>query len=251
MKKGILLLMMAGAMICCLSACKSQDVDGKDTEEQDIELAVEEIQLEEIQLEEIQLPEGEEVPSVSFGLQDVLEEINMDVQPGTAGNHMTAIRVASHLLDWGAETDMSVEEIKQTVINWLSDKGNEEQVAFSEKMSCVYEAYQQLLGTDAEELLASTGCENTRYPWSDSSVETVEAIIDVVQLPEDSEYPGDDEYPGEDVVELVNLRGDTTTVYKLVDGRYMDRIEMVFIFDGVDTWTDENGVEWNKAVYEE
>lgn len=240
MKIRILLLMMAGAMICCLSACKSQDVDGKDTEEQDMELAVEEIQL-----EEIQLPEGEEVPSVSFGLQDVLEEINMDVQPGTAGNHMTAIRVASHLLDWGVETDMSVEEIKQTVINWLSDKGNEEQVAFSEKMSCVYEAYQQLLGTDAEELLASAGCENTRYPWSDSSVEIVEAIIDVVQLPEDTEYPG------EDVVELVNLRGDTTTVYKLVDGRYMDRIEMVFIFDGVDTWTDENGVEWNKAVYEE
>ena len=57
-----------------------------------------------------------------------------------------------------------------------------------------------------------------------------------------------DTYPGEDVVELVNLKGDTTTVYKLVDGRYMDRIERIFIFDGVDTWTDENGVEWNEAV---
>ena len=35
---------------------------------------------------------------------------------------------------------------------------------------------------------------------------------------------GDDEaesgYPGADVVELVNLRGDTTTVYKLADGTY-------------------------------
>lgn len=49
-------------------------------------------------------------------------------------------------------------------------------------------------------------------------------------------------------MELVNLKGDTTTVYKLVDGRYMDRIERIFIFDGVDTWTDENGVEWNEAV---
>ena len=54
--------------------------------------------------------------------------------------------------------------------------------------------------------------------------------------------------PGEDVVELVNLRGDETTVYKLDDGRYMDRTSTVFIFDGVDTWTDENGVEWNKTV---
>ena len=63
---------------------------------------------------------------------------------------------------------------------------------------------------------------------------------------------GDDEaesgYPGEDVVELVNLRGDTTTVYKLADGTYMDRIERRFTYNGTDTWTDEDGVEWNEVV---
>ena len=57
-----------------------------------------------------------------------------------------------------------------------------------------------------------------------------------------------EDYPGEDVVEIVNLKGETTTVYKLADGRYMDRIERIFIFDGVDTWTDTNGAEWNQAV---
>ena len=63
---------------------------------------------------------------------------------------------------------------------------------------------------------------------------------------------GDDEveasYPGADVVELVNLRGDTTTVYKLADGTYMDRIERHFSYNGTDTWTDEDGVEWNEVV---
>ena len=63
---------------------------------------------------------------------------------------------------------------------------------------------------------------------------------------------GDDEaesgYPGADVVELVNLRGDTTTVYKLADGTYMDRIERCFTYNGTDTWTDEDGVEWNAAA---
>lgn len=28
----------------------------------------------------------------------------------------------------------------------------------------------------------------------------------------------------------------------------MDRINAVYIYDGKDTWTDESGVEWNKAV---
>ena len=66
---------------------------------------------------------------------------------------------------------------------------------------------------------------------------------------ENSESSSENEdYPGEDVVEIVNLKGETTTVYKLADGRYMDRIERIFIFDGVDTWTDTNGVEWNQEV---
>ena len=42
-------------------------------------------------------------------------------------------------------------------------------------------------------------------------------------------------FPGENVVELVNLRGDETTVYKLEDGRYMDRAGIVYIYDGVET----------------
>lgn len=80
------------------------------------------------------------------------------------------------------------------------------------------------------------------YPWSDSPVETIETIIDVVQLPENEDYPG------EDVVEIINMPGETTTVYKLVDGRYMNRTNTVYIYDGKDTWTDTNGVEWNQEV---
>ena len=56
------------------------------------------------------------------------------------------------------------------------------------------------------------------------------------------------DYPGADVVELVNLRGDETTVYKLADGTYMDRIERHFTYNGTDTWTDEDGVEWNEVA---
>lgn len=54
--------------------------------------------------------------------------------------------------------------------------------------------------------------------------------------------------PGPDVALLVNLRGDETTAYKLVDGTYLDRIERKYIFNGTDTWTDEEGVEWNEKV---
>ena len=58
----------------------------------------------------------------------------------------------------------------------------------------------------------------------------------------------DDTYPGADVVEIVNLRGDKTTIYKLADGTYMDRIDRHFTYNGTDTWTDENGAEWNEVA---
>ena len=216
-------------------------------------------------------------------LTNILDEINTDIQPGTAGTYMNAVRVASHLLNWGVGTSMGTEEIKSQVLAWLSEKGNDEQVAFSQKLSNVYNAYQELLGLDDEELLVSAGGDMTGYPWSDSPVETIEVIIDVVQFPENEENIVEDQpteevdsdaddnenqedfseeikeenpesslenedYPGEDVVEIINLQGETTTVYKLVDGRYMDRTNTVYIYDGKDTWTDTNGVEWNREV---
>lgn len=76
-----------------------------------------------------------------------------------------------------------------------------------------------------------------------------EINTEIKQLPDEANETGSSVDPSwEDVVELVNLRGDKTTVYLLADGRYMDRTSTVYIFDGADTWTDESGLEWNKAV---
>ena len=282
MRKKVIMLMM-GVMIFSLCACENQNADTANTAGSNIEKNISKQDTSESDKSEQGISEEKVVSETekesTMELKNVLDEINTDIQPETTGNYMTSIRVASHLLNWGVGTSMGTEEIKREVVEWMSEKGNDEQVNFSRKLSSVYEAYQQLLGSDAEELLISAGCDDTGYPWSDSPVETIEAIIEVVQLPENgtelvelqpSESPDsdmnsngmseelveenpiseteNDTYPGEDVVELVNLKGDTTTVYKLVDGRYMDRIERIFIFDGVDTWTDENGVEWNEAV---
>lgn len=65
---------------------------------------------------------------------------------------------------------------------------------------------------------------------------------------ETEEVTSEGNHPGADVVEIVNLRGDETTVYKLADGTYMDRIERHFTYNGSDTWIDEDGVEWNEVV---
>lgn len=75
-----------------------------------------------------------------------------------------------------------------------------------------------------------------------------ESVEDETEEGSSEEVTSESDYPGADVVEIVNLRGDETTVYKLADGTYMDRIERHFTYNGTDTWIDEDGVEWNEVV---
>ena len=76
----------------------------------------------------------------------------------------------------------------------------------------------------------------------------MEAIPGAMESGRGGEDESETSYPRADVVELVNLRGDTTTVYKLADGTYMDRIERRFTYNGTDTWIDEDGAEWKLLV---
>ncbi|MDY3250454.1 MAG: hypothetical protein SOX32_08930 [Candidatus Choladocola sp.] len=98
----------------------------------------------------------------------------------------------------------------------------------------------------------STGAEETETKVSNEwkkvpSTET-EELKNETAVNETEGAASEKNYPGADVAEIVNLRGDETTVYKLADGTYMDRIDRHFTYNGTDTWTDEDGVEWNEIA---
>ena len=180
--KNKLFLMIMVVMVCSLTACGQQENGsmtntGNSTEqvvtsEDNSELATAENQLQDVK------------PSYKE-FRGVLDEIDSNIQLGTAGNGMNSIKTAAHLLNWGVGTSMTTDEIKKETVSWLSDKGNSEQVEFSNKLASVYDAYQKLLGPDAKELLEQAGCDDAAYPWSDAPVETIEAIVEVVQLPDE------------------------------------------------------------------
>ena len=112
----------------------------------------------------------------------ILDEINQTVSIGTTGSYMTAVQAAAKLLDWGTNTGLDPTEIREATVNWLMDKGNDEQVAFSDKLALVNDAYQKLLSDDAEDLLSSVGLEDVKHNWGCQPVESIEAIMDAVGL---------------------------------------------------------------------
>lgn len=97
--------------------------------------------------------------------------------------------------------------------------------------------------------LCLTACSNEPEAKQNSKeiqTESADTEKEVEAMPQESR--DDTAYPGADVAEIVNLRGDKTTIYKLADGTYMDRVDRHFIYNGTDTWTDENGAEWNEVA---
>lgn len=128
----------------------------------------------------IDLPDPEKPAQVSA--LPILDEIDQNTTAGTAGSFMTAVQSAVKLLDWGVNTGLDSEEIKEAARAWLENKGNDEQVAFAQKLTLVDEAYQKLLTDNAETLLASAGLEDTERFWPDSPVEPIEEIMSVAGL---------------------------------------------------------------------
>ena len=112
----------------------------------------------------------------------ILDEIDQTVSIGTAGSYMTAVQAAAKLLDWGTNTGLDPAEIREATVNWLMDKGNDEQVTFSDKLALVDDAYQKLLSDDAEDLLSSVGLEDVEHNWENQPVESIEEVMDAVGL---------------------------------------------------------------------
>lgn len=77
---------------------------------------------------------------------------------------------------------MTQSEIKSAVVAWLSDKGNDAQVSFSQQMDLIDTTCQALMGSGARDLLDSAGCQNVKGDWPVQASDRVEAILEAVGL---------------------------------------------------------------------
>ncbi len=117
-------------------------------------------------------------------LDAILDEINNDAQPGSAGSSLKAAVIAADMLNWASSTEMSDDEVRQATIEWLSPKGNDELVEFSMKINDVYTAYQTLISENSEGLLSVAGLSYAVGQWGYEPYSSIETIVEAVGLPE-------------------------------------------------------------------
>ena len=103
-------------------------------------------------------------------------EATLSVQPGTAGSSLRAARVAAWLLDWGAATKLSDDEIYSAVGTWLDAQSSERLQVFLESFLAVYDQSYNLRGENAEALMSDAGIESSLYPWNERAARAVEMV---------------------------------------------------------------------------
>ena len=122
------------------------------------------------------LPLQPDLPPVHDEALDKILDATLSVYPGSAGTSLRAARVAAWLLDWGAETKLTDDEIYSAVGTWMDRQSDENLRVFLESILSVYDRSYDLRGEHAEELMADAGIESSLYPWNDRAVRAVEMV---------------------------------------------------------------------------
>ena len=99
--KNKLFLMIMVVMVCSLTACGQQETETMTNTGNSIEQVV---TSEDNNMEQTETKKQNQLQDVKPSYKEfrgVLDEIDSDIQPGTAGNGMNSIKTAAHLLNWG------------------------------------------------------------------------------------------------------------------------------------------------------
>ena len=137
------------------------------------------------------MPEAQTRATVSAvqtqGKEDLiklLDQVEENVFPGTAGSTATAVPYTAKLLDWCKSTGLSENEMIAAENGWMRGKDKEE---LSRKFSLILETYQLLMGKDAEGLMDTAGYETDSYPWPQSCTQIMTTLLSTLGATEGAE----------------------------------------------------------------
>ena len=120
-------------------------------------------------LSAVQLQGSEELKSILDGIED-------NVFPGTAGCTLTAVPYTVRLLDWCKTAGVSESELRTAVNGWLQGKKDPDETL--KKLELIKDTYDRLMGDTAQELLDTAGCRTDSYPWPESCRQVMQTLLE-------------------------------------------------------------------------
>ena len=182
--KKLLNLVLVLALAAALCACSAPAVGGSiDNSAQATPTPVPSVNLADREVELYGPLPGEIL------LEELMADFAVKIQAGSAGSSLKAVAQACRLMDWGMDTPMTEEEIFAAVDFYLSGLDEAALAEYMMQLRLLDSTYQQLLLPGQEELLATAGCADSRYPWTDMPIRCVETFFTAAGLRETYQLP--------------------------------------------------------------
>lgn len=107
-------------------------------------------------------------------LTRLLDQIEENVFPGTAGCTLTSVPYTAKLLDWCKSTGISENEMVAALNTWKQGKDSQE---LARKFELIRDTYETLTGDNARELMDNAGYETDSYPWPQSCTQIMNTLF--------------------------------------------------------------------------
>lgn len=114
-------------------------------------------------------PETPELSEAGEELVGILEMLQSDCHPGTAGSSLIAAELAARLLDWEVENPDCLDQALAAAELFGSRFSGSEGAEFESQLGLVYGQLEGLLGEEAALLLESCGYESSNLPYDEAA----------------------------------------------------------------------------------
>lgn len=184
MKKALILILVF-ALSLSVSACASPASipNAPDNQIQPQQTPVPSVNVSDNRLPTPAIP-VDEVP-----LETLMADFATKIQAGSAGSSLKAVGQAVRFMDWAVDTYMSEEEIFAAVDFYLSGLDDATLAEYMMQLELLDYTYQLLLTPGQEELLATAGCSESNYPWSDKPLRAAESFMNAAGLRDTYQLP--------------------------------------------------------------
>lgn len=119
-------------------------------------------------------------------LTHLLDQIEENVFPGTAGCTLTSVPYTAKLLDWCKSTGISENEMVAALNAWKQGKDGRE---IARKFELIRDTYETLIGDHAQELMNNAGYETDSYPWPQSCTQIMNTLLTTLGAEETTSSP--------------------------------------------------------------
>lgn len=104
----------------------------------------------------------------------LLDQVEDNVFPGTAGATLTAVPYTAKLLDWCKSTGISENEMVSALNSWEQGKDKEE---IAKRFTLILDTYHTLTGDNAQDLFSAAGYETDSYPWPQACTQIMDTLL--------------------------------------------------------------------------